>query len=203
MTHPEDQQILDLRLSQQVNPLRNDPDAPLRRRRLAELGLAHDRPQARLDAFAAELARGAAELINGSLPDAMVNVFAGDHQYFAGMHLPAGASVDATAGLRQQHTAPSRVMSLDTGWCPHVVSRRKALTLPDVFAMVRFSTNEAATKLDIRSYLGAPLLDPDSGVALGTVCVIARDTRPYDRDATTFIKDKAHEAIQLITGRAP
>ncbi|WP_406690356.1 GAF domain-containing protein [Saccharopolyspora sp. ID03-671] len=198
MTQQQDQQILDFRLAQQSNPLRNDPDAPLRKRRLAELGLSHDQPQPRLDAFAAELARGAAELVNGSLPDAMVNILASDHQYFAGMHLSAGPSGDATAALRQQHTAPSRVMSLDTGWCPHVISRRKALTLPDVFAMVRFASNEAAMVLDIRSYLGAPLLDPDSGVALGTVCVTARDTRPYDRNATAFIKDKAREVTQLI-----
>lgn len=204
-THTPDQRVLDQRLGDQVDPLRDDPDAGIRRRRLVELGLAADQPQPRLDQFASDLARGAADLVNASVPDAMVNLFVGDHQFFAGMHLTAASSGngEAAAGLRQQHTSPCRVMSLDTGWCPHVVARRRPLILDDVFAMVRFASNPAAANLDIRSYMGAPLFDPESGVVLGTVCVISRDTRPYGRDGLQFIKDRADEATRIITGRAP
>lgn len=199
MTTPE-QHVLSQRLGDQVNPLRADPDAATRQRRLAELGLAHDQPQPRLDQFAEDLAHGAAELVGASTPDAMVNLFVGDHQYFAGLHLPASSGTgDPGAGLRPQHTSPCRVMGLDTGWCPHVVARKKPLVLDDVFAMVRFARNPAAANLDIRSYIGAPLLDPDTDVAIGTVCVIARDKRPYGRQGLNFIKDRAAEAIQIIT----
>lgn len=205
MSHPHtpDQHVLDQRLCDQVDPLREDPDAEARRRRLAELGLAADQPQPDLDQFASDLARAAADLVHASVPDAMVNLFVGDHQYFAGMHLTASGHGKAAAGLRPQHTSPSRVMSLDTGWCPHVVARRRPLVLDDVFAMVRFASNPAAANLDIRSYMGAPLLDAESGVVLGTVCVISRDTRPYGRDGLQFIKDRADEATRIITSRAP
>lgn len=203
-TPTPEQSMIDQRLGDQIDPLRDDPDAPARRRRLAELGLGRDQPQPRLDAFAAELARGAADLVGASVPDAMVNLFVGDHQYFAGMHLTAGPNGEtAGAGLRQQHTSPDRIMGLDTGWCPHVVARGLALVLDDVFSMVRFARNPAAANLDIRSYIGAPLLDPETGVALGTVCVIARDPRPYGRPGLEFIKDRATEATRLITGNAP
>ncbi|MBQ0926734.1 GAF domain-containing protein [Saccharopolyspora endophytica] len=195
--------MIDQRLGDQIDPLRNDPDAAARQRRLAELGLAHDQPQPRLDAFAAALARDAADLVGGSVPDAMVNLFVGDHQYFAGMHLTAAPNSEAGAGLRQQHTSPDRIMGLDTGWCPHVVARGLPLVLDDVFSMVRFAANPAAANLDIRSYIGAPLLDPDTGVALGTACVIARDPRPYGRAGLEFIKDRAIQATRLITGNAP
>lgn len=198
------QPLIDQRLGDQVDPLRNDPHAATRQRRLAELGLGRDQPQVRLDAFATELARDAADLVGGSVPDAMVNIFRSDHQYFAGMHLTAVPNGEVTgAGLRHQHTSPDRVMGLDTGWCPHVVARGLPLVLDDVFSMVRFAANPAAANLDIRSYVGAPLLDPDTGVALGTVCVIARDPRPYGRAGLEFIKDRATEATRLITGDAP
>lgn len=197
-----EQPLIDQRLGDQIDPLRNDPDAVARQRRLAELGLAHDQPQPRLDAFAAALARDAADLVGGSVPDAMVNLFRGDHQYFAGMHLTAAPNGEAGTGLRQQHTSPDRIMGLDTGWCPHVVARGLPLVLDDVFSMVRFAANPAAANLDIRSYIGAPLLDPETGVALGTVCVIARDPRPYGRPGLEFIKDRAIEATRLITGNA-
>lgn len=207
MTHTPtpDHRVLDQRLCDQVDPLRDDPDTGLRRRRLAELGLAADQPQARLDQFASDLAQAAADLVNATVPDAMVNLFVGDHQFFAGRHLTAATNGngEAATGLRHQHTSPGRVMSLDTGWCPHVVARRRPLILDDVFAMVRFANNPAAANLDIRSYIGAPIFDPASGVVLGTVCVISRDTRPYGRDGLQFIKDRADKATRIITGRAP
>lgn len=201
MTHP-DHRVLDRRLSEQTNPLHDDPDAEARLRRLAELGLAQDQPHQRLDAFASDFARRAADLVGASMPDAMVNLLAGDHQYFAGLHAPAASRGEgAGVALRQHHTAPSRTMSLDTGWCPLVMSRRRPLVLDDVFAYRRFASNPAVD-LGIRSYIGAPLLDPDSGIALGTVCATARDTRPYGRDGLGFIKEIAAEATALITGRA-
>ena len=53
---------------------------------------------------------------------------------------------------------PGREMSLDTGWCPHVVARQRPLVLDDVCAWTRFAANPAVGALGIRSYLGAPLI---------------------------------------------
>jgi GAF domain-containing protein len=59
------------------------------------------------------------------------------------------------------------------------VVRRKALVLDDVCDYPRFAGNPVVDKIGIRSYLGAPLLDDRTGTALGTVCVVATEPRPW------------------------
>ncbi|CAM5457206.1 hypothetical protein STENM327S_08154 [Streptomyces tendae] len=95
-----------------------------------------------------------------------VNLFL-EEQTFVGLHQPPADSGYVVIG---------RTMSRDHGWCPEVMARRKALPLYDVHASPRFSGNQVVDAIGIRSYFGAPLIH-ESGVQLGTVCVIDPERR--------------------------
>ncbi|MFD3662862.1 GAF domain-containing protein [Streptomyces sp. NPDC058659] len=120
-------------------------------------------PEAELDAFAAQLAQ---EI---GVPYAMINIF-GSQQQFFGLHTPGNDSDLPTVG---------RAMPLDHGFCPEVVTRKKPLVLPDVFAHPRFAGNAVVDQIGIRTYAGAPLLHGDT--VLGTVCAVG----PVERDKST------------------
>ncbi|MGV9318246.1 GAF domain-containing protein [Streptomyces sp. NPDC003660] len=124
-----------------------------------------------------------------------VNPFLGDRQVFIGLHQPA-------AGTGYVHVG--RSMSLDHGWCPEVVARKRPLPLPDVHASPRFASNPVVDAVGIRSYFGAPLIH-DSGTVLGTVCVIDPDPRPLT-DALRiqeFVVGTAHQVMAPINGALP
>ncbi|MFI2415112.1 GAF domain-containing protein [Streptomyces sp. NPDC018947] len=98
-----------------------------------------------------------------------VNLFL-EEQTFVGLHQPPADSGYVIVG---------RTMSRDHGWCPEVVTRKKALPLHDVHASPRFSGNHVVDAVGIRSYFGAPLIH-DNGTVLGTVCVIDPEKRPLN-----------------------
>ncbi|MEV0934293.1 GAF domain-containing protein [Streptomyces phaeochromogenes] len=159
--------------------------------RVHALGLFSE-PDPEFDRFASALAResGTDEAM------AMVN-FLGDRQYFAGLWVPPSARDNGTVTM-------SRVMSLEHGWCPEVVDRGKALPLYDVCLSPRFRTNEVANEFGIRTYMGAPLFDPqDPTLPIGTVCVIGKQPRPKDDgdQMLTFIKERAQQAQFLLDRR--
>ncbi|MER7194830.1 GAF domain-containing protein [Streptomyces flaveolus] len=112
-----------------------------------------------------ELARDMAE--RAGFLYGFVNLFQ-EEQTFVGLHQPPADSGYVIVG---------RTMSRDHGWCPEVVTRKKALPLHDVHASPRFSGNAVVDAVGIRSYFGAPLIH-DSGTVLGTVCVIDPEKRP-------------------------
>lgn len=112
-----------------------------------------------------ELARDMAE--KAGFLYGFVNLFLVE-QTFVGLHQPPADSGYVIVG---------RTMSHDHGWCPEVVKRKKALPLHDVHASPRFSGNHVVDAVGIRSYFGAPLIH-ESGVVLGTVCVIDPEKRP-------------------------
>ncbi|MFJ7423442.1 GAF domain-containing protein [Streptomyces uncialis] len=143
-------------------PDRATPATPAQRaRRLAELGLALA-PSGTLDALATELADAA------DTPYSMVN-WISDGQYFAGLHTPDG---------RSDLPAVGRKMSLDHGYCPELLHRTKPLVLPDVCSSSRFSGNPVVDMIGIRSYTGAPLVDPETGIVFGTICAVGTEPRP-------------------------
>lgn len=111
-----------------------------------------------------ELARDMAE--RAGFLYGFVNLFL-EEQTFVGLHQPAADSGYVIVG---------RTMSLDHGWCPDVMVRKKALPLHDVHASPRFSGNPVVDAVGVLSYFGAPLIH-DSGVVLGTVCVIDPEKR--------------------------
>lgn len=161
-----------------------DPEVARRMRRLTELGLG-EQPVPEFDEFARKLS----EVTRA--PYAMVNFISEDRQYFAGLHVaaaPAGAAATAQ---------PGRVMDRDHGYCPHVVVRRKALVLDDVCDYPRFAGNPVVDEIGIRSYLGAPLIDR-TGTALGTICVVDVEPRPWGRPGLETIKSLAAELITQI-----
>jgi GAF domain-containing protein len=173
----------------------SDPEAPQRMARLRALGLG-TRPDQEFDEFAAKLAQ-----ITGA-PYAMVNLITDQEQYFAGLYTPTSAKTGAALQAAQAsvHGDLGREMALDDGFCPHVVARRKALVLDDVCDYPRFAGNPVVDKIGIRSYLGAPLIDR-TGTALGTVCVVATEPRPWGRPGLDTIKSMAAELVELIMRR--
>ena len=169
-----------------------DAEAPQRVARLRELGLG-ERPEPEFDDFARMLATST------KAPLAMVNFISEDRQYFAGLHAPA--MIQGGPGAVAAPDDPARSMTRDQGWCPHVVSRRLPLVLDDVCDYPRFAGNPVVDEIGIRSYIGAPLIDR-TGTALGTICIVDLDPRPWGRPGLDFIKAKAAEMIDLINQRS-
>ncbi|MET8022913.1 GAF domain-containing protein [Streptomyces avermitilis] len=175
-----------------------DKDAPERVRRLRRLGLG-ERPEPAFDAFADRLAEVAA------VPYAMVNFIDENRQFFAGLHAPddtGSGGRPATAVTADGAEPPDvrRYMARDYGFCPHVVVRRKALVLEDVCDYPRFAGNPVVDEIGIRSYLGAPLIDR-TGIALGTICVVDVEPRPWGRAGLETIKALAAELVEQIERR--
>lgn len=168
-----------------------DEEAPARVARLRELRLGeHAEPE--FDEFARMLATSTKS------PLAVVN-FIGEHQqYFAGMYAPT--LVQAGPGTSAVPDDSARTMFKDKGWCPHVVSRRLPLVLDDVCDYPRFAGNPIVDEFGIRSYVGAPLIDK-TGTALGTICVVDMEPRPWGRPGLEFIKAKAAEMMEIINKR--
>ena len=165
-----------------------DRDVQTRVTRLHEIGIG-DAPVPKFDDFARNLAK------TTGAPFAMVNFIDEDRQYFAGLYTP---TADQAVELAPQQTQPGRVMPRDHGYCPHVVVRRKALVLEDVCDYPRFAGNPVVDEIGIRSYLGAPLIDPRTGVALGTICVVDTDVRPWGRQGLETIKSMAQQLVERI-----
>lgn len=168
-----------------------DEEAPRRAERLRELGLG-EKPEPEFDDFARMLATST------NAPLAMVNFIDEERQYFAGLHAPA--FVQGGPGAVAAADDPARVMTKQQGWCPHVVVRRLPLVLDDVCDYPRFAGNPVVDEIGIRSYLGAPLIDK-TGIALGTICIVDLEPRPWGRPGLDFIKSKAAEMVELISQR--
>jgi GAF domain-containing protein len=172
-----------------------DHEVPRRLVRLRELGLGA-RPEQDFDEFAQRLAQST------GAPYAMVNFISDSEQYFAGLYTPSSARVGASrqGGEAPASAEPGRTMSREHGYCPHVVVRRRALVLEDVCDYPRFAGNPVVDEIGIRSYLGAPLIDR-TGTALGTICVIDTEPRPWGRPGLETIKSMAAEVMELIHRR--
>ncbi|MFF1417996.1 GAF domain-containing protein [Streptomyces sp. NPDC058280] len=173
-----------------------DHEAAERAARLRTLGLS-DTPHDEFDAFATNLARGAADLTRTAVPlYAMVNLVSEGRQYFVGLHNPATDPSRAPSG---HHPAVGREMPRDYGFCPHVVARRKPLVLQDVCDYPRYAGNPVVSSLGVRTYLGAPLTNDDDGPILGTVCVVGTEPHPWGQEALDFIKAQSAEAMRLLS----
>jgi GAF domain-containing protein len=172
-----------------------DHEIPQRMARLRDLRIGKH-PDDDFDQFARKLAQ------TTGAPYAMVNFISDNEQYFAGLHTPSGAATGAAleAAEAAASAEPGRVMSRDHGYCPHVVVRRKALVLDDVCDYPRFAGNPVVDEIGIRSYLGAPLIDR-TDTALGTICVVATEPRPWGRPGLQTIKTLAAELMDLIHRR--
>ncbi|GGJ61143.1 GAF domain-containing protein [Streptomyces brasiliensis] len=167
-----------------------DRDAPARVARLRELGFG-DTPVPEFDEFARNLAE-----VTGA-PFSMVNFIDENRQYFAGLYAAGSPGVQLEAAPPQQNQV-GRTMTRDQGYCPHVVVRKKALVLEDVCDYPRFAGNRVVDEIGIRSYMGAPLIDWKTGIALGTICVVDTDTHPWGREGLATIKALAEQLVGRI-----
>ncbi|MER5467305.1 GAF domain-containing protein [Streptomyces sp. NPDC002935] len=172
-----------------------DKDAPARVRRLRRLGLG-ERAEPAFDAFADRLSEVA------GAPYSMVNFIDEERQFFAGLHTPDGGGKGADLAAKADGSEPEvgRYMARDHGFCPHVVVRRKALVLEDVCDYPRFAGNPVVDEIGVRSYLGAPLIDR-TGIALGTICVVDIEPRPWGRAGLETIKSMAAELVGQLERR--
>ncbi|WP_301175526.1 GAF domain-containing protein [Actinomadura geliboluensis] len=169
-------------------------DAAIRKRAglLTGLGLAGLDQDTEFDAFAADLAaRFAAEF--GEAAEglyAMVNMIS-TQQVFVGLHNPPGKR------------RVGRVMQLDEGFCPAVADRGRALVLSDVLKAPRFFGNPVVSALGMRTYAGAPLVDPDSGIVFGTLCVIGDRQMPEETEdaSLALIKERCVQLMRLVEER--
>ena len=161
-----------------------DPEVPARMRRLHELGLG-DGPDLQLDEFA----RRIGDITKAPL--AMVNFIQEDRQYLGGLY--TGSTVPGALRV----ALSGRTFTREHGYCPHVVVRRKALVLDDVCDYPRFAGNPVVDEIGIRSYLGAPLIDR-TGIALGTVCVVDIEPRPWGRPGLETTKALASELVAQL-----
>ncbi|MEV3853680.1 GAF domain-containing protein [Streptomyces sp. NPDC050095] len=174
-----------------------DREGPERARRLRRLDLGQ-RPEPAFDLFADRLAE-----VTGA-PYGMVNFIDENRQFFAGLHTPDGDHRGGELGAVAAESAAGgtgRYMARDHGYCPHVVARRKALVLEDVCDYPRFAGNPVVDEIGIRSYLGAPLIDDRTGLALGTVCVVDTEPCPWGRAGLETIKAMARELMDVVRRR--
>lgn len=183
--------ISDLAIDRHLLAAPPDPELARRTERLRALGLA-SQPVPEFDAVASRLAE-----IAGA-PYAMVNFISDREQYLAGLFEPhsGDASEMAASNASFGRTAPR-----DHGYCPHVVVRRKALILGDVCDYPRFAGNPIVDEIGIRAYMGVPLIDEEADLALGTICAVATDPRPWGRTELYTLKGMADEVMQLIQNR--
>ncbi len=157
-----------------------DNEAPARTERLRRLGLG-EHPEPALDVFADRLAERTAT------PYAMVNLPDAEGQFYAGLHVPPALAGGAPPQV-------GRRLPRDHGYCPHVLTRRKALALEDVRDFPRFAGNAIVDGYGIHSYLGAPLIDC-TGTALGTVSVADVTPRTWGQEGLAAIKQAADELV--------
>lgn len=172
-----------------------DPEIERRTERLHVLGLG-TQPDPEFDEVAARLAE-----IAGA-PYAMVNFISEREQYFAGLYAPSTSRSGALeAAQTAANASPGRVMGRDHGYCPHVVVRRKALVLGDVCDYPRFAGNPVVDEIGIRAYMGVPLIEEDTDTALGTICAVALEPRPWGRPELHAMKSLADDVMRLIQRR--
>jgi hypothetical protein len=160
---------------------------------LTGLGFAGLRQDPEFDVFAAHLSAAfAAEL--GHVAEglyAMVN-FISHQQEFVGLYNPPGKR------------PVSRSMRRDHGYCPEVADRALPLPLPDVLAAPQFASNPVVDAIGIRTYTGAPLIDPRSGQVFGTLCVVGTE-QPMPKhtgDASlALIRERGERLAVLIEQR--
>ncbi|TGB15534.1 GAF domain-containing protein [Streptomyces sp. MZ04] len=148
---------------------------------LQALGLTEDNPV--LDEFARDLAARA------GVPYAMVNIFTPDGtQYFVGLYV---ASDVPQIG---------RTMPGDHGYCPEVAQKRGVLVLHDVYMHPRFQGNPVVDSVGIRTYAGAPLIDPGSGLVFGTLCFVGPTALHENTSTPNFelIKERRYELMRQI-----
>jgi hypothetical protein len=161
---------------------------------LMQWGVDHQQPLAELDALATRLAEALGDRAPRRAFRGIVNLMTGD-QYFAGLSSPPPGG--QSTGQGSAHLA-ERTMPRTEGWCVYTLARRRAFPLRDVRDYPRSAGNGAMHRLGVRTYLGAPMIDPATGTSLGTVCTVGTEQTDWTRADVELSKTFAAEAVDLI-----
>lgn len=101
-------------------------------------------------------------------PYGIVNLFGEHEQVFVGVANPTGTDLPLLG----------RSMPYTHGFCPHVATLGQPFVLHDTLAYAEFASNPVIDEFGVRFYAGAPLIDPHTNKARGTICVIGPEPRP-------------------------
>lgn len=86
----------------------------------------------------------------------------------------------------------------DVAFCTHAILQENVFVVPDSSLDLRFHDNPLATKdSNVRFYAGAPL-KTESGLKLGTLCVIDNEPRTLDNDKLEALEALARQVVNLI-----
>lgn len=78
-----------------------------------------------------------------------------------------------------RHGIATETVPRDVAFCSHTITGTEPMIVADLQDDPRFRDNPLVTPSDgLRFYAGAPLVDPDSGETVGTLCVA--DTKPHE-----------------------
>ncbi|RXK51998.1 GAF domain-containing protein [Halorientalis pallida] len=81
--------------------------------------------------------------------------------------------------------------------CTHAILEPDVLVVEDAHEDDRFKHNDALDRLDIRSYVGAPLHGPD-GAALGSFCLTDAEPRAFTDEEIHFVRLLADETAEQL-----
>jgi CheY-like chemotaxis protein/putative methionine-R-sulfoxide reductase with GAF domain len=81
--------------------------------------------------------------------------------------------------------------------CSHAIVQDDVMVVEDIREDERFKHNDALERLDIRSYVGAPLRTPDES-AIGSFCLTDDETRSYSDEDIEYIRLLADEAMEQL-----
>ena len=146
---------------------------------LRELLVLDTPPEARYDRI---VAFAAAEF---DVPMALISLVDEDRQWFK-----------ASVGLDVCET------SRDVSFCGHAILTPNTMVVPDALDDIRFMDNPLVLgDPHIRFYAGAPIVTGD-GLALGTVCVIDRETRTLSDAQRASLQSLARLVMTLMEHEA-
>jgi len=81
--------------------------------------------------------------------------------------------------------------------CTHAILEPDVLVVEDTYEDARFEHNDALDRLNIRSYVGAPIHGPD-GVAIGSFCLTDDEPRAFSDDEIRVVRLLADEAAEQL-----
>jgi PAS domain S-box-containing protein len=155
-------------------------DEPDRLRRLSRLGIREGQPHEVLDNLTA-----LASTVLG-VPIALVSLVEDDRQVFL-----------SRFGLAEHGTGRSE------SFCGHAVVDNLPMSVPDSHEDVRFAANPLVVgAVDVRAYLGVPLLGGLGQSAIGTLCVVDHEPRQWTREEQATLARIASLVEHYIEGLA-
>jgi hypothetical protein len=152
------------------------PNEVERLRQLHEMGILDTPPEERFD----RLTRIAKRLFD--VPIATISIIDEDRQWFK-----SNQGLDAAEGPR------------DTSFCGHAILGEDVFLIPDTTQDQRFHDNPLVTDdPNIKFYAGFPLRS-QGGAKLGTLCVIDKKPRSFEKDDIKLLEDLARMVEEEFT----